>query len=149
VTPAMTGSPVRLRNCRGVLVDSNFLLDLAINDTKWSDRSGKALAECAEPTMVINPIIYAESSISYTTIEPVNAALFNSVFKRKAFPWEAGFLADKCFMAYRRRGGPRNAPLPDFNIAASHARCCSLSNVLPPKARSSRPQGAAVYRAAG
>jgi predicted nucleic acid-binding protein len=122
MTPALTSLPTRLRNCRGVLVDSNILLDIATDDAKWSDWSGNALAECAEhTTLVINPIIYAEVSIGYTTIEALNAALPSSLYQREPLPWEAGFLAGKCFLAYRRRGGLRNTPLPDFYIGAHAA----------------------------
>ena len=39
----------------------------------------------------------------------------------KPYPWEAGFLAGKCFLLYRRRGGVRRAPLPDFYIGAHAA----------------------------
>jgi hypothetical protein len=66
----------RLANCQGVLVDSNILLDIATNDPKWAAWSGQALAECAEhAALVINPIIYAEVSIGFKTIEALNAAL--------------------------------------------------------------------------
>lgn len=122
MTPALAGLHARLRNCRGVLVDSNILLDIATNDAKWSKWSGSALAECAEhATLAINPIIYAEVSIGYTTIEALNAALPSSLYRREPLPWEAGFLAGKCFLAYRRRGGQRNTPLPDFYIGAHAA----------------------------
>ena len=73
----------RLSACRGVLVDSNILLDIATKDPNWSDWSGGALAECAEhTTLIINPIIYAEVSIGYTTIEALDAALPNPVSAR-------------------------------------------------------------------
>lgn len=122
MTPALPGLPARLRECRGVLVDSNILLDIATNDPKWSDWSGTALAECAEQSaLVINPIIYAEVSIGYATIEALNAALPISLYERAPLPWEAGFLTGKCFLAYRRRGGIRNTPLPDFYIGAHAA----------------------------
>ncbi len=65
-----------LRNCRGVLVDSNVMLDIATNDEKWGEWSGGALAECAEhSTLIINPIIYAEVSVGYSTIEALDVAL--------------------------------------------------------------------------
>lgn len=103
-------------------MDSNILLDIATNDPKWSAWSGNALAECAEQsTLVINPIIYAEVSIGYATIEALNAALPPSLYERASLPWEAGFLTGKCFLAYRRRGGIRNTPLPDFYIGAHAA----------------------------
>ena len=59
-----------------MLVDSNVLLDVATNDPGWGDWSARALAEVAEhTTLIINPIIYAEVSIGYTTIEALDAAL--------------------------------------------------------------------------
>lgn len=122
MTPALPDLASRLRECRGVLVDSNILLDIATNDPKWSDWSGSALAECAEEsTLIINPVIYAEVSIGYATIEALNVALPAYLYERAPLPWEAGFLTGKCFLAYRRRGGTRNAPLPDFYIGAHAA----------------------------
>jgi len=122
VTQAIASVQARLSACRGVLVDSNVLLDIATNDPNWTGWSGRALAECAEQTaLIINPIIYAEVSIGYTTIEALEAALPSTVYQREALPWEAGFLAGKCFLLYRRRGGPRRSPLPDFYIGAHAA----------------------------
>ena len=117
-----TDIQARLKVCRGVLVDSNVLLDIATNDPDWSDWSGEALALCAEyATLMINPIIYAEVSIRYTTIESLDAALPGHLYQRESLPWEAGFLAVKCFLLYRRHGGARRSPLPDFYIGAHAA----------------------------
>jgi hypothetical protein len=113
---------LRLGRCRGVLVDSNVLLDIATGDPKWAPWSSQALAECAEYTpLAINPIIYAEVSIGFQTIEALDAALPGRIFERVPLPWEAGFLAGKCFLAYRRRGGEKSFPLPDFYIGAHAA----------------------------
>jgi len=114
--------PARLSRCRGVLVDSNVLLDVATNDPHWGDWSGRALAEVAEhTTLIINPIIYAEVSIGYTTIEALDEVLPANLYQRETLPWEAGFLAGKSFLQYRRRGGSRTSPLPDFYIGAHAA----------------------------
>jgi len=122
VIQAIPTLQARLNACRGVLVDSNVLLDIATSDPNWSDWSGRALAECAEhTTLIINPIIYAEVSIGYTTIEALDAALPTTLYQREPLPWEAGFLAGKCFLLYRRRGGLRSSPLPDFYIGAHAA----------------------------
>ena len=111
-----------LRNHRGVLVDSNILLDIATNDPRWSKRSEDLLAQCAANTvLILNPIIYAEVSVGYATIESLNAALPSSVYRREALPLEAGFLAGKSFLDYKRRGGTRASPLPDFYIGAHAA----------------------------
>jgi predicted nucleic acid-binding protein len=111
-----------LANCRGVLVDSNVLLDVATNDPAWGEWSARALAEVVEHSaLIINPVIYAEVSVGFTTIEALDAALPEALYQREALPWEAGFLAGKCFLLYRRRGGARSSPLPDFYIGAHAA----------------------------
>ena len=122
MTPLLAGLRARLSACRGVLVDSNVLLDIATNDATWAEWSATALAEVAEQsTLVINPIVYAEVSIGYGTIEALEVALPSTLYHREALPWEAGFLAGKCFLRYRRLGGSRNVPLPDFYIGAHAA----------------------------
>ena len=122
MTQAITSLQARLSACRGVLVDSNVLLDVATNDPGWGDWSARALAEVAEhTTLIINPIIYAEVSIGYTTIEALDAVLPATLYQREPLPWEAGFLAGKSFLLYRRRGGLRTSPLPDFYIGAHAA----------------------------
>jgi hypothetical protein len=120
--PALSGLRTRLSACRGVLVDSNVLLDVATNDPTWGEWSGRALAEVAEHSiLMINPIVYAEVSIGFSSIEALDAALPEALYRREALPWEAGFLAGKCFLLYRRRGGTRSSPLPDFYIGAHAA----------------------------
>jgi predicted nucleic acid-binding protein len=127
VTSILTGLRARLNACRGVLVDSNVLLDIATHDPKWGEWSARALAEVAEHTiLIVNPIVYAEMSIGYTTIEALDAVLPAALYQREPLPWEAGFLAGKCFVQYRRRGGLRNSPLPDFYIGA-HAAVAGLA----------------------
>jgi predicted nucleic acid-binding protein len=122
VTPATTDLPGRLKACRGVLVDSNVLLDVATNDPNWGEWSARALAEVAEhASLIINPIVYAEVSIGYSTIEALDAALPVALYRREALPWEAGFLAERCFVQYRRRGGLRHLHLPDFYKGAHAA----------------------------
>ena len=75
MTPALIGLPSRLRDCRGVLVDSNILLDVATNDPIWGSWSADALAQCTEhASLLVNPIIYTEVSVGFTTIEALNAA---------------------------------------------------------------------------
>ena len=74
MTPALRNLESRLRNCRGVLVDSNILLDGATSDAKWAGWSARALAECADCTaLMINPIVYAGASIGFSTIEALDA----------------------------------------------------------------------------
>ncbi len=104
------------------LVDSNVLLDIATEDRTWYEWSAHALASAADQgPLVINAIIYAEVSIGFAAIEELDDALPPDVFAREPLPYEAGFLAGKAFVAYRRRGGARSVPLPDFYIGAHAA----------------------------
>ena len=108
------------------LVDSNVLLDILTEDAEWFGWSSRALAvEADRHIIAINPIIYAEVSVGFKRIEALNAALPPHSFHRLALPWEAGFLAGKCFLAYRARGGSRRSPLPDFYIGA-HASVAKM-----------------------
>ena len=109
-----------------ILVDSNVLLDVLTEDPTWLRWSSGALAEAAErEPLAINPIIYAEVSIRFERIEELEDALPEPEFRRLDLPWQAAFLAGKSFVGYRRRGGARRSPLPDFYIGA-HAAVASL-----------------------
>jgi predicted nucleic acid-binding protein len=105
-----------------VLVDSNVLLDVLTEDAEWFGWSAGALEEQAEnAVLAINPIIYAEVSIRFERIEELEETFPGNLFQRAALPWEAAFLAGKCFVRYRKRGGSRRSPLPDFYIGAHAA----------------------------
>lgn len=105
-----------------VLVDSNVLLDVLTQDARWAQPSARTLERSANTAaLVINPVIYAEVSIGFEGIEEVEAALPQEMFQREPLPYEAAFLAGKCFIRYRKRGGMRSAPLPDFYIGAHAA----------------------------
>lgn len=109
-----------------ILVDSNVLLDVMTGDRRWYPWSSAALARAAdEAVLVINPIVYAEVSVGCERMEELEEALPPEYFRRDPLPWEAGFLAGKCFVTYRKRGGPRRSPLPDFYIGA-HAAVAGL-----------------------
>ena len=95
-------------------------------DPTWFDWSSAALAAAADGSrLAINPIVYAEVSVRFDRIEDLDAALPEQVFTRLPLPWPAAFLAGKCFLAYRRAGGERRSPLPDFSIGA-HAAIAGL-----------------------
>jgi predicted nucleic acid-binding protein len=104
------------------LVDSNVLLDIATEDPSWYEWSAAALAGAAnDGPLAINAIICAEVSIGFASIEELDDALPPEVFAREQLPYEAAFLTGKAFLAYRRRGGARSVPLPDFYIGAHAA----------------------------
>lgn len=106
----------------GTLIDTNVLFDYLSEDAEWFDWSASMLSDAADRgPVVINPIIYAELSVQYDGIEAVEEALPQEYFVRAPLPWEAAFLAAKCFAKYRKRGGTRSSPLPDFFIGAHAA----------------------------
>ena len=105
-----------------VLVDSNVLLDVGLDDAVWGGWSRETLQRLAdEAILVINPVVYGEVSVGYPSIEELDAALPVDLLRRDAIPYEAAFLAGKAFLGYRRRGGARRTPLPDFYIGAHAA----------------------------
>jgi predicted nucleic acid-binding protein len=108
------------------LVDANVLLDVLTEDEEWFDWSAAMLEEAAhQGSLLINPIIYAEVCVGFTRIEDVDDALTLAHYRRAELPWAAGFLAARAYMTYRRGGGVRRSPLPDFYIGA-HAAIAGL-----------------------
>lgn len=102
-----------------ILVDSNIILDLFLDDPKWAEWSETNLENCASnSTLCINPVIYTEISIGFTRIEYLDKALSQASFEILDIPKEALFLAGKAFLTYRKRGGTKRSPLPDFYIGA-------------------------------
>ena len=105
-----------------ILVDSNVIIDVLSNDPNWSDWSQAALIDAADrDDVAINPIIYAEISAGFTTLSDLDAHVGPGSFRRLALPYRAAFVAGRAFVEYRRRGGVRTAPLPDFYIGAHAA----------------------------
>ena len=105
-----------------VLVDSNVLLDVLTESPRWWSWSSAALREAGDETrLVLNPVIYAEVSVRFSKMEELDTILNETGFIREDIPYEAAFLAGKAFLAYRRRGGVRRWPLPDFFIGAHAA----------------------------
>ena len=101
------------------LVDSNVILDVLTEDAEWADWSAAALAARADAgPLVVNPLVYAEVAARFDRIEDLEQALPSGYFERRPLPWEAAFLAGRTFVRYRRRGGQRRSPLPDFYIGA-------------------------------
>ena len=107
---------------RRVLVDASVLLDVLTDDPRWYGWSAGQLDACAaEADLCINPVVYAEVSAGFERIEALDDALPADAFTRLELPWEAGFLAGKALLQYRRAKGARGSPLPDFYIGAHAA----------------------------
>lgn len=107
---------------RGVLVDSNVILDLFLNDPDWTDWSETTLGKYVfNTTLFINPIVYSEVSIGFERIEDLEAAINKGGFQMLELPKEALFLAGKAFLKHREAKGVRRSPLPDFFVGAQAA----------------------------
>ena len=108
-------------------MDSTVLLDIASKDPTWLSWSRAALSDALRSgPVLINPLIYAEVATGFDRIEDLDVALPEMAFRRAGLPYAAGFLAAHAFATYRRRGGSRNSPLPDFYIGA-HAAVAKLT----------------------
>jgi predicted nucleic acid-binding protein len=107
---------------RRFLVDTNVIIDVLSRDARWYAWSAETIVACADlGPLAINPIIFAELSVGFQRIEDLDGALPEADWQRLPLPWSAGFLAGRCFVDYRRRGGSRVRPLPDFYIGAHAA----------------------------
>jgi predicted nucleic acid-binding protein len=108
------------------LVDSNVIIDVLTEDLIWREWSEAALKSAADrDEIAINPIIYAEVASGFATMSDLDGHLGANAFRRLALPYDAGFVAGRAFVEYRRRGGTRTSPLPDFYIGA-HAAVAGL-----------------------
>ncbi len=105
-----------------VLVDSNVLLDVFTRDAVWYTWSSTSLEQLSQDYLVaINPIIYAEISGRFSSIELLESSLPQGYFTKLDLPYEAAFLAGKAFRQYKKRGGQKTSPLSDFFIGAHAA----------------------------
>lgn len=101
------------------LVDANVMIDIFGADPEWQDWSRmQLLAAHRSGALVINPIVYAEVAASFPTQRQLDDALGVDRFRREDLPWDAAFNAGRAFLAYRRSGGTKRSPLPDFYIGA-------------------------------
>ncbi len=107
---------------KGLLVDSNVILDIFLDDPKWAQWSVGALANASyNSTLYINQIVYTEVSIGFDKIEELELALHQGGFQMLEIPKEALFLAGKAYLNYKRSKGTKKSPLPDFYIGAQAA----------------------------
>ncbi len=101
------------------LFDTNVLLDIATADPVWLPWSESELrTAAAQGPILINPIIYAELAPAFASAAELDRWLDPAVFRRLPLPYPAGWLAAQAFLNYRRSGGAKTSPLPDFYIGA-------------------------------
>jgi len=105
-----------------ILVDTNVLMDVFTADRRWSHWSIAHLDEWAQRgPLVINPVIYAELSAGFASIEALDAVIDDAGLRLEEIRPDALFLAGKAYLLYRRRGGTRHGVLADFFIGAHAA----------------------------
>lgn len=109
-----------------MLIDTNVLVDVLENDPDWADWSVAQLqAQSKVHRLVVNPIIYAELSLTFSTVEALDQVLDSMELRMLEIPKPALFLAGKAFVRYRRSGGTKSNVLGDFFIGA-HAAVSGL-----------------------
>ena len=110
----------------GVLLDTNVLLDVLTDDPVWADWSlGQMERWALKGPLIVNPVIYAETSIGFRRIEELEAALTRAGIVMAEIPRPALSLAGHVYRAYRKKGGGKTGVLPDFFIGA-HAAVAHL-----------------------
>ncbi len=111
----------------GILVDTNIIIDAADPACEWYAWSARHLEQAADTQGVcINPIIYAELAGYIDSDSLLDELLGDLLLEKADLPWSAAFSAGRAFVQYRKNGGKRTAPLPDFYIGA-HALADGLT----------------------
>lgn len=104
------------------LVDTNVLIDVFHTGSPFEGWSALRLADAKRVgSVVINPLIYAEMAAGFVLASTLDAVLSPSAFQREDLPWEAAHAAGQAFLRYKKSGGDKRSPLPDFYIGAHAA----------------------------
>lgn len=105
-----------------LLIDTNVLVDVLEDDPTWADWSVRQLrAQSQVHELLINPVIYAELSLAFESVEALDVAIDGMRLELRDLPRPALFLAGKAFVKYRRAGGGKSNVLADFFIGAHAA----------------------------
>lgn len=104
------------------MVDTNVLVDVLEDDPDWADWSvGQLRAQAQVHALAINPVVYAELSLTFNSAEALDQTVEQLGLKLLELPRPALFLAGKAFAKYRQKGGKRPNVLADFFIGAHAA----------------------------
>jgi predicted nucleic acid-binding protein len=105
-----------------VIVDTNVLVDVLEDEPDWADWSIGRMRELSKiHELAINPIIYAELSLTFDAVEDLDSVVSDLELRYLELPRPALFLAGKAFIRYRRQGGVKTSVLADFCIGAHAA----------------------------
>lgn len=100
-----------------ILVDTSVIVDILTKDPEWFEWSRGQIEHWADTGPVAyNPIVFAELAVKFDTQKDLEQRL--SAFTFLPLPLNAAFQAGKAFEKYRRAGGKKARPLPDFFIGA-------------------------------
>ena len=110
----------------GVLVDTHVWIDCIDTTSLWHEWSVEQLQLHSERAPLhVNLIIYTELLVPGPDVQALDDLLDVYDVHRSSLPWACAALAATAFGHYRRRGGARLSPLPDFFIGA-HAAVANL-----------------------
>jgi predicted nucleic acid-binding protein len=121
-SPASFKPPLPAR----VLVDANVVIDIASDDEQWFDWSAGWLRALKRSRCLVNPLILAEVGVLAENAQEVEELETRLCLERAQLPWAAAYLAGQAFLRYKRAGGVKTSPLPDFYIGA-HAQVAGLT----------------------
>jgi predicted nucleic acid-binding protein len=100
-----------------ILVDTSVIADVFTKDADWLTWSSAQIERWADLGPVCyDAIIFAELAVRFATQKELEHRL--SAVTCLPLPLNAAFQAGKAFEKYRRAGGRKARPLPDFFIGA-------------------------------
>ncbi|HTB85438.1 MAG TPA: type II toxin-antitoxin system VapC family toxin [Candidatus Sulfotelmatobacter sp.] len=107
-----------------ILVDTSVIADIFTQDPEWFDWSSEQLEFYGNRgALAYDAVIFAELAVKFDTQKELEQRL--AAFICLLLPLNAAFQAGKAFEKYRRAGGRKARPLPDFFIGA-HAYVAQL-----------------------
>lgn len=109
-----------------ILVDANVIIDVITDDPGWANWSQQQLETHDTAGLVINPVIYAEICVGFSSYSSVDALIKQFSLAYQEVPRQGLFKASKAFSAYKARGGTRTFVLPDFFVGG-HAEATGMS----------------------
>lgn len=107
-----------------ILADTSVIADILTRDPEWFEWSSFQVESWADRGPVYyNQIVFAELAVKFDSQRELEDRLGGLTFLPLSI--NAAFQAGKAFEKYRRAGGKRARPLPDFFIGA-HAYAAHL-----------------------
>jgi hypothetical protein len=107
-----------------ILVETSVIADIFTKDPDWFLWSSSQIERAAsQGPVAYDAIVFAELAVKFDTQRELENRL--SAFTYLPFPLSAAFHAGKVFEKYRRGGGKKGRPPPDFFIGA-HAYVAHL-----------------------